>query len=356
MSFSRTTFDDQPQKYMLNNLPNDSISHLRWSTTTNPLLLTAGSWDKTLRIWKINTGLGNAINTDMVCSFKQDAPVLCSAFSADSMRLFGGGCTNNVLTYDLNNPSGAGVIIARHQKPVNGVHWIPQFNLLLSTSWDGFVNLWDGRQEQPVWSENLNSKVFASDVKDNIMCVADSNRKLNVWSLEKLQHSNSKITIDSSLKLQIRALSLFPDTKVRSGVAYSSIGGRCVVNYFTEDEKKNNFSFKCHRQDQPGKGTFTYSVNAIDFHTVYGTFVSGGGDGTFTIWDKDNKSRVKAFSNVGAPVVDVKFMSEGNLLAYATSYDWYKGLNHSLISNTNKSIGIIKVLFAQFSTTPPNSF
>lgn len=343
MAYSRNTYDDQQSKCMLSSLPDDSISHIRWSTTSNPLLLAAGSWDKTLRIWKLTTSIGNTLSADMVYCFKQDAPVLCSVFTNDSTKLFGGGCSNSVLAYDLNNPGAPGVVIARHQKPVTGAHWSQQFNLLITCSWDGCLNMWDGRQERPAWSENLGGKIFASDFKNNVICVADSNNKVNAWNLESLQRPNSRITMDSSLKLQIRALSIFPENNAYAGVAYSSIGGRCVINYFLEEHRKSNFSFRCHRQDQPGKGLYSYAVNAIDFHTVYGTFVSGGGDGTFTIWDKENKSRVKNFTNINSPVVDVRFMPENNLLAYATSYDWQKGLNKLLMMNTTKSIGVIKL-------------
>ncbi|AFZ80483.1 hypothetical protein BEWA_033360 [Theileria equi strain WA] len=341
MAFFRNNLDDQSKTHFLTNLPDDAISHIRWSSTSNPLLLSAGSWDKTLRIWKLSSSLRNSIASEMVMVLRQDAPVLTSCFTSDGTKLFGGGCTNNVTAYDLN--SGAnGMIVARHQKPISGIHWASIYNLLITTSWDGSVSLWDGRQETPVWTENVGAKIFASDFKPNLICVADSEERIHAWDLQKIQHSSVKATITPNHKGQLRSLSLFPDLNTKVGVVFANIAGRCFVNHFVEGPDAPNFAFKCHRSISSGPSV-AYAVNAVDFNTVYGTFVTGGGDGSFTIWDKDNKTKIKPFNNVNAPVVDVRFSSENNLLAYATSYDWQKGLNKLLMSNTRKSIGIIKL-------------
>lgn len=61
-----------------------------------------------------------------------------------------------------------------------------------------------------------------------------------------------------------------------------------------------NFSFKCHRREnkavgnQPAAKTQLYSVNAISFHPLHGTFSSAGSDGTINFWDKDSKTRLKS--------------------------------------------------------------
>lgn len=43
-----------------------------------------------------------------------------------------------------------------------------------------------------------------------------------------------------------------------------------------------SFSFKCHRVDN----TIVHSINTINFHPVYGTFITGGSDGALYTWDK----------------------------------------------------------------------
>jgi mRNA export factor len=42
-------------------------------------------------------------------------------------------------------------------------------------------------------------------------------------------------------------------------------------------------------------------------------------------WDKDNKQRLKGFQAIQRPVSCAHFSAQGNLFAYASSYDWSKG-------------------------------
>lgn len=342
MVYSRTS-TDEPKTHFLTGIPDDSISHISWSETTNPLLFSACSWDKTARIWKISSAMNNMVSSETVMLYRQEAPVLDSCFSSDSTKYFAGGCSNTVMVYDLNSGNSSGMVVATHEKPVIAVHWVQKFNSVITASWDGKLCMWDGRQSTPVWSENLESKIFACDFRPNIVCVASSNGKINAWNMDTIQHGKNRVTLDSTLKCQIRCMSLFPNVTNKSGLVYASIEGRAVVSYFMDENKQQNFSFKCHRQDVPGKGTQIYAVNGIDFHDIHGTFVTGGGDGNFTIWDKENRARVKSFGNMESPVVDVKIQSQTNLIAYATSYDWHKGYDHDMIMKTQRSIGVLQL-------------
>jgi len=88
-----------------------------------------------------------------------------------------------------------------------------------------------------------------------------------------------------------------------------------------------NFSFKCHRQQDPSARDVAkvYSVNAISFHPQHGTFSTAGSDGTFHFWDKDAKHRLKGYPEVGGSITATGFSKDGNIFAYAISYDWSKG-------------------------------
>jgi len=83
--------------------------------------------------------------------------------------------------------------------------------------------------------------------------------------------------------------------------------------------KRNNFSFKCHRE-----GSNVYAINAISFHPLYGTFSTAGSDGSFNFWDKDSKQRLKQFPNLRSPITATSFNKNGSIFAYALGYDWSK--------------------------------
>jgi cell cycle arrest protein BUB3 len=98
---------------------------------------------------------------------------------------------------------------------------------------------------------------------------------------------------ESSLKYQTRCIRFFPNG---DSIVLGSIEGRAAVEYLEEDDvqplrqqrhphlfpitnSKNNsntkFAFKCHRIND-----MVYPVNAVVCHPLYGTFATGGCDGT----------------------------------------------------------------------------
>lgn len=99
-----------------------------------------------------------------------------------------------------------------------------------------------------------------------------------------------------------------------------------------------NFSFKCHRQAPPSTRDVSnvFSVNAISFHPVHGTFSTAGSDGTFHFWDKDAKHRLKGYPEVGGTISSTAFNRTGNIFAYSVSYDWSKGYASNTPQTVNK--------------------
>lgn len=105
------------------------------------------------------------------------------------------------------------------------------------------------------------------------------------------------------------------------------IEGRCAVGYFDPSLSGENFAFKCHRDSD-----HAFAVNSVDFHPKHNSFATAGSDGTFVYWDKDSKSRLKAFSRIptrGA-ITCGRFSADGSMFAYAQSYDWAK-VRHTLL-------------------------
>jgi len=105
-----------------------------------------------------------------------------------------------------------------------------------------------------------------------------------------------------------------------NGYAVGSIEGRVGIQYVDDKLTESNFSFKCHRDTANN----VFSVNAISFHPLFGTFSTAGSDGTFNFWDKDSKQRLKQFNNVGGPIISSAFSRNGSIFAYAMGYDWSK--------------------------------
>lgn len=65
-------------------------------------------------------------------------------------------------------------------------------------------------------------------------------------------------------------------------------------------------------------------VNDIAFHPVHGTVATVGSDGTFGFWDKDARTKLKSSETMEQPITRCCFNHNGQIFAYAVSYDWSK--------------------------------
>ncbi|RUS32495.1 WD40 repeat-like protein [Jimgerdemannia flammicorona] len=309
------------------------------------------------------------------------------------MKLVSGGADNAARLYDLS--TGQATKIAQHDLTVREVRWVDGASPIVATgSWDKTVKVrigrssiwlvdlerdaremmvvvigyvvvlgeairfaaecitfdfrardsmtilssalyWDLRTQQPVAVVTLPERVYSMDVVFPLLVVGTAERNILIYNLNN--PSVPYKTLQSPLKWQTRVVSCFPNG---TGFAIGSIEGRVGIQYVEEKDHSGNFSFKCHRDPQGN----VFSVNAISFHPVHGTFSTAGSDGTFNFWDKDSKQRLKGFQNVGGPIPCTAFNRNGTIFAYAVSYDWSKvrmilgghGHQSALPTNANK--------------------
>jgi cell cycle arrest protein BUB3 len=157
---------------------------------------------------------------------------------------------------------------------------------------------------------------------------------------------------------------------VEGRVAVEWVDGRPLDNNNTTMPK--DYAFKCHRRND-----LVFPVNCIEFHPVYGTFATGGGDGTVgtckrtqrgrknngmpdghvvyfhcnfvphtethltgilflfatttttcyltVTWDGFNRKRLTALPAFGTSVAALAFSPDGTTLAMASSYTFEEG-------------------------------
>lgn len=84
---------------------------------------------------------------------------------------------------------------------------------------------------------------------------------------------------------------------------------------------------------------FFIQVNDIAFHPVHGTVATVGGDGTFGFWDKDSRTKLKSSEPMEQPITRCCFNHNGQIFAYAVSYDWSKVITY-FIHLTHKGLRV----------------
>mmetsp|Transcript_20796 Transcript_20796/g.58572 ORF Transcript_20796/g.58572 Transcript_20796/m.58572 type:complete len:360 (-) Transcript_20796:41-1120(-) len=308
--------------------PSDGVSCLTWSPAQN--ILAAGSWDKSVRVWEVSP---NGIAPRM--AYQHEAPVLCCGFSRDGQRLVSGGADGKVKMKVLQTQQEQQ--IGQHDSAVKEVFVVDDMNMVISGSWDKTLRFWNCQQPTPIATLQLPERCYSMDMKWPLLVVGCAERHLLVYNLQTIQQNPAPYKQgQTALKMQTRTVCCFPD---RTGYAVGSIEGRCSIAYIEDTSK--NFAFKCHRSNEE-----IFAVNTIDFHPTMGTFATGGGDGTFIFWDKENRQRLKQFNSCNYPVTAGKFNAVGDLFAYSASYDWSKG-HESNHPSLPKSIMIHRVQEAE---------
>uniref|UniRef100_A0A8C7U5C6 Rae1 protein homolog n=1 Tax=Oncorhynchus mykiss TaxID=8022 RepID=A0A8C7U5C6_ONCMY len=303
--------------------PDDSISCLAFSPPAMPgNFLIGGSWANDVRCWEVQD------NGQTVPKAQQmhTGPVLDVCWSEDGSKVFTASCDKTAKMWDLN--SNQAIQIAQHDAPIRTVHWIkaPNYNCIMTGSWDKTLKFWDTRSPNPMMSLQLPERCYCADVVYPMAVVASADRGLIVYQLEN-QPSEFR-RIDSPLKHQHRCIAIFKDKQNKpAGFALGSIEGRVAIHYINPpNPAKDNFTFKCHRSN--GTNTATpqdiYAVNAISFHPVHGTLATVGSDGRFSFWDKDARTKLKTSEQLDQPITACSFNNNGNIFAYASSYDWSK--------------------------------
>lgn len=316
---------------ILNNPADDSISDLSFSSQADHMAV--ASWDSKVRIYEI-TSTGDPQGRAL---YEHGGPVLSAQWFPDGSKVVSGGCDNAVKVYDLG--SSQAMQIGSHDAPVQSVRAVTVngSSIIASSSWDKTLKYWDIRQAPnvPVCTVQLPDRSYSMDAKKDLLVVATANKHISIVNLNNPQTIFK--TVQSPLKWQTRVVSCYIQA---NGFAVGSIEGRCGIMYVDDDDqKKVGYCYRCHREDTGRNESNLYSVNSIAFHPTYGTYATAGSDGSFHIWDKDYKSRLRGSSTVGGTIPVTSFNRNGNIFAYAISYDWSKG--HSF--NTPQYTNVIKL-------------
>jgi len=312
--------------------PGDTISCLRFSPKADFLVST--SWDNVVRCWEVQS------NGTTVPKAEQNngKPVLGCCWHADGSKVFTADSDNQARAWDL--ATNQAVQVAKHDAPVKTVHWIhaPNYQCLMTGSWDKTIKFWDLRQATPIISFNTQEKVYCADVIYPMAVVSTAQRGILVYQLANQPSEFKKV--ESPLKYQHRCVAICKDKKGDpTGFALGSVEGRVAIQYINPTDPKDNFTFKCHRSDVSGAGQTQdiYAVNDIAFHPQYGTLATVGSDGKFSFWDKDARTKLKTSDGMPQSISACCFNMSGTIFAYALGYDWTKGHEY-YNANTKPSI------------------
>mmetsp|Transcript_4254 Transcript_4254/g.27155 ORF Transcript_4254/g.27155 Transcript_4254/m.27155 type:complete len:346 (+) Transcript_4254:37-1074(+) len=212
-----------------------------------------------------------------------------------------------------------GRLLGVHDAGARCVRFVEERNLLLTGGWDKNVLLWDLREtkhKEPVARVQLANKVYAMDTKENVLVVGCAGREVSLFDLRKSNEPWQRR--ESSLRAQTRAISVSQDAK---SFVMAAMDGRVAVEFADPDEgiQAKKYAFKCHRENKGGE-VVVHPVQAVAHHPRYHhTFVTGGGDGCFSIWEGQQRKKLLQSERHPVALSSICFNEHGTIMAVGTS-------------------------------------
>ena len=331
------------QDHLIPVLIDDSISCLGFFPSKEINYLSSGGWDSKLRLFEIKYQTINQsyfyeniqIDSKQINICQQKSPILSMDWLGNSGAILT-GCVDGSVNY-VDNQKNIFNKIGQHNYGCKEVLYIDNYNLVMTGGWDGKLNIWDLRSQNPVISYQFKNKIYTMSYKNNLLVVGLSELVMAYFNLQKLQKNifQPELIFKSSLKEQTKKVEVINDA---SGFVQSSIEGKVAVKYLSLNslpqtnkdtfciENENDFSFRCHREVKNNTCNI-YAINDISINPVFNSVCTCGGDGKYCIWDLQARIRIKERENFNdnCPLTACCFNPKGNLLVYSSGYDWSKG-------------------------------
>lgn len=270
--------DLPPPAKVLKDCPTDGITALKY-LPDKPTLLASSSWDGSLY-------LHDTATTEKVVSHAMESGPLLSFATFENDLLVTGGMNGSLGLLDINRPDEHTILARQDGKGAaySCMSSLGGSGTVATGSWDGTFRVWDIRQRGsvPAATVSLPGKAFSMDATTSptghLVTVATAARRLCFVDVRKVGDViTAEMVLDreSSLKFQTRCIKFFPDG---NAVTFGSVEGRVSVEYLEELDRPavgKKYTFKCHRV-----GDLVYPVNCIEFHPKFGTFCTGGCEGS----------------------------------------------------------------------------
>ncbi|TFK70163.1 WD40 repeat-like protein, partial [Pluteus cervinus] len=227
----------------------------------------SGSWDKTVRIWEVETGQQKGPSLQ-----GHEQHVSSVAFSPDGRYMVSGSWDRTIKIWEIETGQQKGSSLEGHVKEVSSVAFSPDGQYVASGSWDKTVKVWniETGQQKPMGLQSHNDRVYSiAFSQDGRYVVSGSKDKtVRIWEVATGQQKGGNLKGHNST---VHSVSFSPNGKY----VVSGSQDKTVRIWEVETGQQKGTNLKGH------DGNVTSVVFSPDGNYV----ISGSFDQTVRIWE-----------------------------------------------------------------------
>jgi WD40 repeat protein/uncharacterized caspase-like protein/energy-coupling factor transporter ATP-binding protein EcfA2 len=176
------------QKELIRTLPGHQITVTQIQFSPDGKLIASGSWDKTIKLWRVNDG--NLITT---LTGHQDG-VNSIVFTPDNQFLISGSEDKTVKIWQTNNNQTEPIeTLTGHTDSVKAVAISPDGKLIASGSYDNTIKIWNlsGNLLETLEGHNLAISYLQFSPNGKLLASASWDNTIKLWQVESGENINS---------------------------------------------------------------------------------------------------------------------------------------------------------------------
>ena len=170
--------------------------------SSDGVTLATGNTDNTIGLWNVRTRkpLGEPL-------LGHTGNVLSVAFSPDGTTIASGSADKTLRLWDVRTGKSLGEPLTGHSDGVRSVSFSPDGNTVASGSWDKTVRLWDVRSRKPLGEPltghtgDVLSVVFSAD--GTMLASGSSDKTVRLWDLRRRKPIGKPLTDNTSSVLSV---------------------------------------------------------------------------------------------------------------------------------------------------------